>query len=395
MHTVQRAYKYRFYPTSDQEQQLARTFGCCRFVYNHFLRVRTDGFFRDHERRGYNDTARLLTELKQQPETLWLQEVSNVCLQQALRNLDVAFRNFFQGRAHYPTFKKKRQRQSARYMSNGFSYRPARHLAGGGQIKLAKQDAPLAIRWSRPLPLGAVPSSVTVSKDTANRYFISFLVEEAIAVLPVVNRMSGLDLGLTHAVITSHGQKFNHQRYLRQQQKRLKRAQQALSRKQKGSANRDKARLKVAKIHARIADQRTDYNHKLTSQLIHENQVLAAESLAVKNLLKNHGLAQAISDVGWSQILSMLEYKALWYGRTFVQIDRFYPSSKRCSSPGCGYILESLDLSIRSWDCPACGAHHDRDINAACNALDAGLAILAGADKLRLHETTTQGHRES
>lgn len=151
----------------------------------------------------------------------------------------------------------------------------------------------------------------------------------------------------------------------------------------------------MAKLHAQIGDQRTDYNHQLTSQLIHENQVLAAESLAVKNLLKNHGLAQAISDVGWSPILALLEYKAQWYGRTFVQIDRFYPSSKRCSAPGCGHILDALDLSVRSWDCLACGAHHDRDINAACNTLDAGLAILAGADKLRRHDTTTQGHRES
>lgn len=176
------------------------------------------GLFKDHPRIGYHDTARLLTDLKQQPETAFLQDVSNVCLQQALRNLEVAFRNFFQGRAHYPTFKKKRARQSARYMSNGFSYRD-------GQIKLAKQDEPLAIRWSRALPPNAIPSSVTISKDTANRYFISLLVEETIAVLPVVNRRSGLDLGLTHAVITSHGQKFNHPRYLRKQQGRLKRAQ--------------------------------------------------------------------------------------------------------------------------------------------------------------------------
>lgn len=382
MNTVHRAYKYRFYPTDEQAEQLAKTFGCARYCYNHFLRLRTDAWYERQERVGYNDTATLLTALKKDPDTLWLQEVSNVCLQQSLRNLDTAFKNFFQGRAKYPTLKKKTARQSVRYTTSGFSYRD-------GQIKIAKQKEPLDIRWSRRFT--GTPSSVTVSRDTAGRYHISVLVEEDVAALPFSKREVGIDLGLTHAVITSDGQKINNHQYLKQSEKKLARAQRNLSRKKKGSANRAKERLKVARIHARIADQRKDFAHKLTTQLIHENQVVAAEGLQVKNMLKNHSLAKAISNVGWHQITSMLGYKAEWYGRSFVQIDKWYPSSKRCSR--CGHIANKMPLSVRQWDCQACGSHHDRDINAAKNILKAGKAILSGADKLREHEQkTTVGH---
>ncbi len=381
MITVQRAYKYRFYPTPEQAEQLARTFGCARYVYNHFLKVRTEAWYETQKRVGYNDTAKQLTALKKQPETLWLQEVSNVCLQQSLRNLDTAFKNFFQGRAKYPTFKKKHARQSVRYTTSGFSYRD-------GQIKLAKHKEPLTIRWSRRFT--GTPSSVTVSKDSAERYHVSLLVEEDVAALPFSKQETGIDLGLTHAVITSGGKKVNSHHYFKQSEKTLARAQRHLSRKQKGSANRAKAKLKVARIHARIADQRLDFAHKLTTQLIHENQVVAAESLQVKNLLKNRSLAKAISNVGWHQITTMLAYKAQWYGRSFVQIDKFYPSSKRCHA--CGHLADAMPLSVRQWDCPACGTRHDRDVNAAKNILKAGKAILAGADKLREHENTTAGH---
>jgi putative transposase len=384
MNTIQRAYKYRFYPTPEQAEQLTRTFGCARFVYNHFLRIRIDAWYEHQQRVGYNDTAKQLTELKKQPETLWLQEVSNVCLQQSLRNLDAAFRNFFQGRSKYPTFKKKHSRQSVRYTTNGFSYRD-------GQIKLAKQKEPLNIRWSRRFT--GTPSSVTVSRDSAGRYHISILVEEEVEALPFSKQEVGIDLGLTHAVITSNGRKVNNHQYLKQSEKKLARAQRRLSRKKKGSANCAKAKLKVARIHARIADQRQDFAHKLTTQLIHENQVVAAESLQVKNMLKNHSLAKAISNVGWHQITAMLAYKAQWYGRDFVQIDKFYPSSKRCHV--CGHISDAMPLSVRYWDCPSCGSHHDRDVNAAKNILKAGKAVLAGADKLREHEKTTVGRTGS
>lgn len=285
---VQRAYKFRFYPTSEQADQLARTFGCARFVYNHFLRVRADSFFNEKKRVGYNDTAKMLTTLKQQPETDWLNEVSNVCLQQSLRNLDVAFKNFFQKRAKYPTFKSKHGPQSARYMSNGFRIKD-------GQLWLAKQDAPLNVRWSRNLP--SAPSSITVSKDCAGRYFVSCLCEEDIKPLPVVAKVVGVDLGLKDALITSEGERIANPKFLLSMSKRLTTAQRRLSRKQKGSKNRAKARVKVARLHARVADARNDWANKLTTKLVRENQVISAESLQVKNMLRNHCLARAIADL--------------------------------------------------------------------------------------------------
>lgn len=380
MNTVQRAYQYRFYPTPDQETLLARTFGCARFVYNHFLRLRTDAFYKEGKRVGYNDTATLLTGLRKQSDTLFLQEVSSVVLQQSLRNLEAAFKNFFQGRAKYPTFKKKHGRQSARYTTSGFRWK-------AGQIWLAKMDAPLDIRWSR--TFSGQPSSVTVSKDAAGRYFISILVEEDVQVLPISKKRVGMDLGLKDAAILSDGEKIPNPTYLRKAEKKLARAQRVMAKKQKGSANRAKARQKVARLHAKVQDCRRDFLHKLTTRLVRENQVISAESLSVKNMIRNPSLAKAISDVGWGELVRQLQYKAQWYGRSFVQIDQWYPSSKRCSH--CGHVREKLELDIRSWVCPECDTHHDRDINAAQNILQAGLAILAGADVLRQHEKSTAG----
>lgn len=384
MSTIQRAYKFRFYPTPEQADQLAKTFGCARFVYNHFLRVRADGFFKDKARIGYNETARRLTILKQQPETVWLNEVSNVVLQQALRNLDTAYQNFFQKRAKYPGFKSKHGTQSARYTTSGFRMKP-------DGLWLAKMTAPLDMKWSRKIK-GEV-SSVAISKDSAGRYFASLLSTEEVELLPVNQQKIGIDLGLKDALITSDGQTVPNPKFYRNTETKLARAQRSLSRKQKGSKNRAKARNKVARLHAQIADSRKDWSHKLTTQLIHENQVISAESLAVKNMVKNHCLAKAIHDVGWSELVRQLEYKARWYGRTFVQIDRFYPSSKRCSC--CGHILSSMALSARTWACPECSTEHDRDINAAINIRDAGMAILAGAELLRQHEKSTAGLAES
>jgi putative transposase len=301
-------------------------------------------------------------------------------LQQALRNLDTAFKNFFQGRARYPVFKKKHARQSPRYTTSGFRWKD-------GEIWLAKMAAPLNIRWSRKFT--GDPSSVTVSKDTAGRYFISLLVEEQVSLLPVVNKINGMDLGLKDAAILSDGEKIPNPTYLRKAEQKLAHAQRELAKKQKDSNNRAKARIKVAKLHARVRDCRNDWQHKFTTRLIRENQVIGAESLSIKNMVKNRSLAKAIHDTGWGEIVRQLEYKALWYGRTFVQIDKFYPSSKRCSE--CGHVREKLELDIRSWVCPECGTHHDRDVNAAKNILSAGLAILAGADVLRLHEKSTAG----
>lgn len=397
---VKKAYKYRFYPTQIQIDQLARTFGCARFIYNWGLKVRTDAFYQNQERLYYKDLALRLTAIKKDQSTEWLNEVSNVVLQQSLRHLDTAFSNFFAGRAKYPAFKKKTGWQSASYMQNGFTFK-------AGQIRLAKQDEPLNIRWSRPLPEGSVPSSVSVTRSPAGRYYISLLVEEKISPLPVTTNMVGLDMGLTDIVITSNGMKSGNPKYLQQKQKKLQRYQRIMARKleaakvkagipkgtpiPKGkkiekSKNFIKATQKVARQHERVGDTRRDFQHKLTTALVNNNQVIAVEDLNVKGMVRNPKLARSISDVGWSEIARQLEYKAHWYGRQFVRIDQWFPSSKRCS--GCGHILDRLPLQVRHWHCPVCGMKHDRDINAAKNILSAGCAMLSGAGKLRDRKTT-------
>ncbi|HEX5441934.1 MAG TPA: RNA-guided endonuclease TnpB family protein [Ktedonobacterales bacterium] len=369
-----RAYRYRFYPTPEQATVLARTFGSARFVYNWALRLRTDAYYERQERIGYHEASAALTTLKQQQETAWLNEVSSVPLQQALRHLDKAFRNFFEGRVKYPTFHKKHGRQAATYASSAFRWDAETRV-----LTLAKMDAPLDIHWSRFFT--GTPTTVTISKDTAGRYFVSFMVEEEIAALPVVNAWVGVDVGLKDVAVLSTGEKIANPRYLAHSERRLKHAQRHLARKQKGSKNREKARQKVAREHARIADQRRDGLHKLTIRLIRENQTVCVESLAVKNLVRNHTLAKAISDVSWGELVRQLEYKADWYGRTLVKIDRWYPSSKRCHA--CGHVLDSLALDVRQWTCPECGAAHDRDINAAKNILAVGLTVNACGEAVR------------
>src|SRR3989449_89231 len=369
-----KAYKYRFSPSPEQKRILAHTFGCCRYVYNWALRQRTDAYYQHGERLYYEATAQRLVTLKKQEETLWLNEVSSVPLQQALRHLDKAFRNFFEGRADYPTFKKKRQQQAATYASNAFSW--DRH-----HLTLAKMEAPLPTIWHRPLPDGCKPSSVTITKDDAERYFVSILVEEDMKPLEVTPKTVGLDLGLKSMVITSDGQTHGNPKFAASDEKKLAQAQRRHAKKKKGSKNRNKARLKVARVHATIADRRKDYQHKLSTRIVHENQVICIESLAVKNMLQNHCLAKSISDVGWGEFVRQLEYKAQWYGRTLVKIDKWYPSSKRCSH--CGHVLPTLSLDVRFWKCPQCQTFHDRDHNAAKNVLAAGLAVSACGEAVR------------
>jgi putative transposase len=370
----QGAYKYRFYPTQEQAQTLARTFGCVRYVYNWGLRTRTDAYYQRKEHLYYEQLAGALTALKHQEEVAWLQEVSSVPLQQGLRHLESAFRNFFDGRAKYPKFKKKRGPQSATYASSAFKW-------DGQVLTLAKMQAPLDIRWSRPLPKEAKPTTVTITRDAAMRYFVSFLVEEDIASLPVSPNTVGIDLGLHDVVTLSTGEKTGNERFFAKDEKRLATLQRRHAKKQKRSKNREKARRKVARIHARIADRRHDFQHKLTTRIIRENQVVCVESLAVKNMLQNHCLAKSIADVGWGELIRQLQYKAAWYGRAVVAIDKWYPSSKRCH--GCGHLLDDLDLDVRQWTCPECGLLHDRDTNAALNIKAAGLAVLACGEAVR------------
>lgn len=363
---MKRAYKYRFYPTTEQVELLAQTFGCVRFVYNSILRWRTDAFYQRQEKIGYVGANARLTELKKDPELAFLSDVSCVPLQQCLRHQQTAFKNFFEGRAKHPAFKSKRHRQSAEFTRSAFKYRD-------GKLYLAKSKTPLDIRWSRVLP--GEPSTVTVSKDSAGRYFVSCLCEFEPSKLPVTPNVTGIDLGLKDLFITDKGERVGNPRHTAKYAARLARAQRRLSKKKLGSANRAKARQKVAKLHAKISDCRQDNLHKLSRRLINENQVICVESLKVKNMIRNPSLSKAIADAGWGEFVRQLAYKAEWAGRSLVAIDQWFPSSKRCS--GCGHTLPSLPLSVRKWDCPECGAHLDRDQNAATNIKAAGLAVLA------------------
>ncbi len=376
---MERAFKYRFYPTLEQESLLRRTLGCVRLVYNRALAVRTLAWYQRQERVGYNQSSAMLTQWKREEELSFLNEVSSVPLQQELRHLQTAFSNFFAGRAKYPNFKKKRNGGSAEFTKAAFRYRD-------GQIYLAKYDEPLPIRWSRQLPQGVEPSTITIKLEASGRWTVSLLVDDpALKPLPYTDKAIGIDAGITSLITTSNGEKIANPKHWGRYHKRLRKAQKALSRKQKGSRNRDKAQSQVAKIHTQIRDARQDFLHKLTFALVRENQTIVAEPLAVKNMVKNRLLARSISDAGWSEMIRQLAYKALWYGRTFVQLDRWFPGSKTCSC--CGHVVKKLPLNIRQWDCPKCNTRHDRDVNAALNHLAAGLAVLVCGATVRPQES--------
>lgn len=383
---VKRAFKYRFYPTEEQAAELLRTFGCVRLVYNKALAERTRAWYCEQRRISYAQSSAALTRWKKTEDLAFLAEVSSVPLQQALRHLQAAFAHFFAKRARYPRFKsKKKSRASAEYTRSGFTWRD-------GRLRLAKMTDPLDIRWSRPLPEGARPSTVTVSRDAAGRWFVALLCEDTIAAAPATDAAVGVDAGITSLVTLSTGEKVTNPRHERRDRVRLARAQREHARKQKGSANREKARRKVAKVHARITDRRKDFLHKLTTRLVRENQTVVIEDLTVRNLLKNGRLARAVSDAAWTELRSMLEYKCAWYGRELVVIDRWFPGSKLCSA--CGTVAAKLPLNVRTWRC-GCGARHDRDVNAAINIRAAGLAASACGDGVRPQRESSRTRRSS
>ncbi|MGW0915134.1 RNA-guided endonuclease InsQ/TnpB family protein [Streptomyces sp. NPDC002784] len=378
---MQLRYSFRLYPSAGQRTALARAFGCARVVFNDALRVREEARAAG---LGFVTLAQLsknLTASKRTPERGWLGEVSSVILQQSLRDVDTAYRNFFDGlkgkgpRMGAPRFKAKRDsRQSIRFTAN------ARwRITPGGKLCLPKVGD-LKVKWSRTLP--SAPSTVTVVKDAAGRYFASFVVETGAAeVLPATTAAVGIDLGLGHFAVLSDGRKVDSPRFLRRAEKRLKKAQRELSRKEKGSSNRGKARVKVARAHARVADARREFHHRLSTQLIRENQAIAVEDLCVKGLARTR-LAKSVHDAGWSAFVAMLEYKAARHGRTLVKIGRFEPTSQVCSA--CGVKDGPKPLNVRVWTCSACGTVLDRDENAAVNvAKAAGLAVSACGAQVR------------
>ncbi len=373
-----RAYKYRFYPSARLGSHLGRSFGAKRFVWNRALALRTAAYERDKTTLSSEDLMKFLPLWKKDPDTVWLGEVSSVVLQQTLRDQDTAFKNFFGSctgkrngpKMRYPRFKTRNSRKSLRYTKQGFTYE-------NGEIRLAKMmDEPLNIVWSRPLPEGVTPSSVTVSQDAAGRWFMSILCEEIITRLATTEKMVGVDLGLKTFALYSDGQHIEHPKLLARKAARLARYQRSLARKQKGSENRVKAKIRVAKQHVKLADARRDFLHKTTTDLVNRFDVIVIEDLHVAGMKRNRHLAKAISDSGWGEFRTLIEYKTQWYGKRLIVIDRWHPSSKLCSTPNCGGKNNHLKLSERSWTCSGCGTLHDRDLNAAKNIRAAGLAVL-------------------
>ncbi|MEU1710693.1 RNA-guided endonuclease TnpB family protein [Streptomyces sp. NPDC005706] len=379
---MQLRYSFRLYPNTNQRAALAKAFGCARVVYNDALRARETARSEGLPFPKTGDLSKqLITQAKNTPERIWLGEVSAVVLQQSLRDLDTACKNFFDAvkgkrpRVGAPRYKSRKDtRQAVRFTAN------ARwSITAGGKLRLPK-IGDLRVKWSRTLP--STPSTVTVVKDSAGRYFASFVVETGtLEVLPETTPALGIDLGLGHFAVLSDGRKIDSPRFLRRAEKRLKKAQRTLSRKEKGSRNRDKARTRVARAHARVADARREFHHRLSTKLIRENQAVAVEDLAVKGLARTR-LAKSVHDAGWAAFVTMLEYKAARYGRTFVRIGRFEPTSQVCSV--CGVKDGPKPLHVREWTCGACGAVLDRDINAAVNvAKAAGLAVSACGAQVR------------
>ncbi|MGW9194051.1 RNA-guided endonuclease InsQ/TnpB family protein [Micromonospora chersina] len=372
---MQLPYQFRVYPTPGQQIELARAFGCARVVFNDGLRARQEA--REAGQPYVSDgelSKRVITEAKKTEARAWLGEVSAVVLQQALADLNTAYRNFFasvtgkrKGRkVAPPRFRsRKDNRQSIRFTKNSRF-----KVLDNGRLRLPK-IGDLEVRWSRALP--SDPSSVAIIRDAAGRYFASFVVTLGTdETLPPVDSEVGIDLGLTDFAVLSDGTKVAAPKFLRRAARKLKRLQQDLSRKQKGSNRRKTAVVKVARAHARVADTRRDWQHKLSTQIIRENQAVYVEDLCVVGLGRTR-LAKSVHDAGWASFTGMLEYKAARYGRTFGRVDRFFPSTRMCSA--CGRINEKMALNVRSWDCP-CGAAHDRDVNAARNVRAAGQADL-------------------
>jgi len=374
--------KVRIYPDSSQKLALAKAFGSCRWVWNKFLSLMNETYKETGKGLSGYDVKKLLPELKKQEETAWLKETYSQCLQQVCLNLGVAFNNFFERRAKYPNFKSKHGKQSLQYPSNVSIKDDYLNVPKIGLI-YAKIHRPIE---------GKI-KTVTITKNYCNQYYASILVDDGKdkPESSTEGKAIGIDLGLTHFAITSEGSKFDNPKILNKHEKNLKRKQQQLSRKQKGSNNRNKARLKVAKVHKKITNCREDFLHKLSRRIVNENQVIVVENLNVQGMMQNHCLAKAIQQVGWGQFCTMLKYKAEQEGKVYLEVDRFFPSSKTCHV--CLNRVDSLALDIRYWECPKCGAKHDRDINAAINIRDEGLRILktSGTGDKACRQTVSRG----
>lgn len=366
------SYRFRLYPTARQKELMAKTFGCCRFVYNYYLSKRIDSYKNTGKGLSYVDCSKDMTMLKK--SLPWISEVDATALQSSLKNLDAAYQNFFRGirngqKVGFPQFKAKHfSEQSFKSKNNNGSIAVA-----GNFIKLPKLGY-VPCRVSK--KVRGIILSATVRKTSSGKYFVSICCKDVdIQHLPSTGAMIGIDLGLKNLVITSDGETYDNPKTYCKNQKKLARLQRQLSRKTKGSANREKAKLKVARLHEKIANQRNDAIHKMTTQLVRGNDVICIEDLAVKDMVRNRHLSKSIMDAAWGEIRRQLTYKCNWYGRKLVVIDRFYPSSQTCSH--CGYQnSKTKNLGVRFWVCPNCGTEHDRDVNAANMILQEGLRVL-------------------
>lgn len=382
---VKRAYKFRFYPTPEQEEELLRTWGCVRLVYNKALDMRHTAWYKHQKRVNYAQTSAALTQWKKQDDLQFLREVSSVPLQQCLRHLQTAFTNFFDKRACYPKFKsRKKSRLGLEYSSSGFRFK-------GDDLYIARLKSPLNVVWSRDFDKSSV-SLVTITKDAAGRWFVSCLGETVVEKRHVTGKTVGLDMGVKDTLVLSTGEKLS-PRDDRDMEKKLAKVakyQRRLSKKQIGSKNFAKAKTKLSKAHAQVADARKDWIHKTTTKLVKDFDIVCIEDLNVRGMTRaargkgrkaKAGLNRGIMSQSFAEIRRCLEYKARDCGGEVVAIDRFFPSSKTCSS--CGHINTSLTLKQRFWACTSCGEHHDRDINAAKNIQAAGLAVFACGDGVR------------
>ena len=367
---VQKAVKVQIYPRESDKELLAKHFGVRRFIFNKFLEIRQKEYLENKISIGYNACSALVTEMKKQPEYEWLNEVNSQSIQAALKDLDGAYDKFFRKISKFPKFKSKHNsRQSFKVPQF------AKVDWESKTLKIPKFKTPFKFRGKYSGELIKI-NSVTISKNASGKYFASIQGEFEIPEKESTGEIIGVDLGIKSLLIDSNGTEIKNERFLKKALKKIKYEQRQLSKKKKGSNSRNKQRKVLAKQYQKVTDQRNNYLHQVSTKLINDNQVIVLEDLAVKNMVKNHKLAQAISDVSWGSLVSMLKYKAMWYNRQVIQMDRFYPSSKTCSN--CHHLMPSMDLSIREWACPSCGIEHDRDVNAAKNILRQGLNITSG-----------------